>query len=616
MADTRPASWKKQAPSQAVVKLAEEAMGELKGRELLDKQREENKAANASMVEALKAIQDPALSALRDGIREYFGTGIDSGTSVDALTINPQQYLESTEPLVFFSHRSGHETGQYCPRKRYLHYHLYGTGVNLFPPIYFDIGTSVHYGLGYMCIVGRNKPDGLNDMPGVIDTALTYFRGTPVYATLDPFARLEQETLIEGLLWAFYYRAWPGFIKKFEILFVEESSDDEVEFTVYDQPAVLHLLSRPDVIVKDRQTGEVVAINWKTINDVTEERQENITNSLQVNLEAYYAEKLYTKYLESEYTPQIPKGMKGQALMTWLEKDLADYRAMQPQVAYTQIVYLVKGPRKRVQGNGQDVVEGDDTVVADDSVWRQDSPLCYRYVNLGDAGPKGRSKKTTEEFPEVAWCSRYYKEGNVGHNLLGAGYAKQPIWEVPEPTSFKEAFAIAGDTAIALTQGITAVQDHVHEMNAGRVFPSTLPDPRNLTNPLDAIVIFETPIMRDRERQESFREQVICQEMRVAKSLVTIGDAMAFVEVDPPMPFDVQARSLNELLDEHFPQQLISCRKPTRCEFHNVCNGPQETRRPVMEMIQIVEGGRWQARQPHHAAERRAFGLDGDTVAE
>lgn len=594
MADTRPASWKKQAPSQAVVKLVDEATGELKGRELLDKQREENKAANTSMVEALKAVQDPALSALRDGIREYFGTGIDSGTSVDALTINPQQYLESTAPLVFFSHRSGHETGQYCPRKRYLHYHLYGTGVNLFPPIYFDIGTSVHYGLGYMCIVGRNKPDGLNDMPGVVDTALTYFRGTPVYTTLDPFARLEQETLIEGLLWAFYYRAWPGFIKKFEILFVEGSSDDEVEFTVYDQPAVLHLLSRPDVIVKDRQTGEVVAINWKTINDVTEERQENITNSLQVNLEAYYAEKLYAKYLESEYTPQIPKGMKGQALMTWLEKDLADYRAMQPQVAYTQIVYLVKGTRKRVQANGQDVVEGDDTFVADDSVWRQDSPLCYRYVNLGDAGPKGKSKKTVEEFPAVAWRSSYYKEGNVSYNLLGAGYVKQPVWEGP------------------------SVQDHVQQMNAGKLFPSTLPDPRNLTNPLDAIVIFETPIMRDRERQESFREQVICQEMRVVKSLVTIGDAMAFWGDDEehPMPVGDKEHVFNALLDEHFPQQLISCRKPTRCEFHNVCNGPQETRRPVMEMIQIVEGGRWQSRIPHHEGERRAFGLDGDKGVE
>src|ERR1019366_4206739 len=130
----------------------------------------------------------------------------------------------------------------------------------------------------------------------------------------DPFSVNEQETLIAGLLWAFYYRAWPQFIAKYEVLFVEESSDDEIDFSIGDQLAILHLLSRPDVIVRERASGVIVAVNWKTINNITDERRENITNRLQVNLEAYYAERLYQKYLKENYVPEIPKRMARQRL--------------------------------------------------------------------------------------------------------------------------------------------------------------------------------------------------------------------------------------------------------------------------------------------------------------
>ena len=522
--------------------------------------------------------------------------------------------FEPPAPLHFYSHRSGAETNQYCPRRRYLAYHALGTGVNVFPPIYFDIGTAVHAGLAFLMEWSKGGiPEPSADVTlldhaaamGSVNAAIRYFRQTPVYATLDPFSQLEQETLIAGLLWAFYYRAWPAFIAAYEVLFVEESSDDEVEFNLFDAPAVLHILSRPDAIVRDRATGEIVAVNWKTINNLTEERRENITSSLQVNLEAYYAERLYAKYLESEYTPDIPKGLKGQALMTWLEADLAWYKAMQPQVAYTQIVYLVKGPRQLMLKDGTEInQETGDSYLDAEKVWRQDSPLCYRYVNLGDTCPKGRSRKSPDEFPPVAWGKRYWKAGNVSYNQLGNDYVKQPVWEIAQ---------IDGGGYP------TAVETHVQDLNSGSVFPSTLPDERNRRNPLDEIVVFEAPVYRNAGRQKRFREQFIAGEIRIAHSLTAVAESMAMIVVDdPPGNAGLTPAQYGEtLLDKYFPQHLISCRHPTRCEFDGkVCNLPAETYKPAMELIQIVPGGIWQKRQPHHKAEREAFGLKGDTVAE
>jgi hypothetical protein len=503
----------------------------------------------------------------------------------------------SSQAIDFYTHRSGHETGQYCPRRRYLAYHHLGTGVNLFPPIYFDIGTAVHAGLAYLMLSTNeafDRPDDLAFRENVANLAVAlsidYFRKTPVYQTLDQFSRSEQETLIAGLLWAFYYRAWPAFINKFEVLFVEESSEDVVEYSSGDQLHRLHTLSRPDVIVRDRHTLEVVAINWKTINSITDERRENITNSLQVNLEAYYAERLFDRYMMEQWVPTMPAGLRGNALAEHMQAELIAYQSQPREINYTQIVYLVKGPRVLTLPDGTEVsTDLEDTYTDEMKTWRQDSWLCYQYVNLGDDGPKGRSRKTAEEFPPVAWSTRYYKPDNVSYNLLGAAYKKQPIWETE---------SVGPDSMI---------QRWVARLNEGGVFPSTMKDQRNPVNPLDKVVVFEQPIYRNETRQRRLREQFIEDEIRINSRLVDLQ--VNYCGDNPP------EGDLEDGLDKLFIQHLISCRKPTRCEFDRVCNNPQGG--TVAELVQIVEGGIWQRRTPHHRAERIAFGLGNtDTLEE
>ena len=552
---------------------------------------------------------------------------IPKGAPID-ITITLQ---EDPNALQFYAHRSGHETHQYCPRKRYLAYHHLGTGVNAFPPIYFDIGSAVHIGLGWLLEFAADGPGSHTVHPSMTDFgicregvrhALEFWHASPVYLHLGEYERKEQDTLIAGLVLAFYFRAWPAFIAKFQVLQVEAASDDPIQFELQGQPAVLHLLSRPDAIIRDRQTNEVVALNWKTINDPSEERRDNIVNSLQVNLEAYYAEELYGKYLDDEYQPEIPKGLKGSQVIRWMEDDLRRYKALPREVAYSQVIYLVKGQRSPKAMDGTDI----DTDITDlrdiEKVWRQDSPLCYKWVNLGGVKEcptvrrkgvdvpccvtgaetlgeahgadcqlteKQKAKLIPKVQAEAAWTTRYYEPGVKGYKQIGGGFAKQPVWE---------ADALVGT-------GMDAVESHVHSLNAGQLFPSQLSDERNLRNPLDKLVIFEQPIYRDRKRQERLREQVISAEMRVAKSLLAV-DAMT--TADKANVFWEEPMSLDDALDTLFPQHLISCRNPVRCDYDaRVCNGPvtEGERKGIAELVQI--GPYWQRRIPHHAGEREAF---------
>lgn len=504
--------------------------------------------------------------------------------------------LAAPAPLDFYSHRSGHETWQYCPRRRYLAYHHLGTGVNIFPPIYFEIGTCVHAGLAFILEQSRFVQNPLE--PGIALQAdaisIAMFQASLIYPTMREFDRQEQETLISGLIWAFWFRVWPSFTNRFEVLMVEPPSVDTRDFEVLTasdgavmrqnaadgsvspisdagqvfvhEPARLHLLSRPDAIIRDRQTGEIVAINWKTINSITDERRLNITNSLQVNLESHYAETLYSKWMDEEFVPDIPRNVKGAALMRYLEEATAYYKSLPREVAYTQIIYLVKGNRVATLADGTELGTTDDsfsTYSDEEKFYRQDSALCYQWVDLESSG----------KLPPVSWGYRFYKKGNKSYNQLTKAYARQPIWETDK-----------------------SPLDWVQSLNAGSVFPSTISkdDDRNAANPLDKLIFFDSPIYRDTGLQTELRTSTLNDEMNIAQALIRVDEAVADGEL------------LDSVLTREFPMRLVNCRKPTRCEFDGrICNQPQDARQPLFTIL--PDKGPWMQRVPHHAAELRAF---------
>ena len=458
-----------------------------------------------------------------------------------------------------YAHRSGHETYWACPRKYYLEYKHCGTGIRRIPTkLALSVGSAVHIGLAFLLqahkMNGQITPDGV--MEGVVDAALLTFRQSDSYRFLKEEERQEQDVLIAGLLYSFFYYRWPSFSKQFEVLTAEQ---DWVESHEVTESVRLVISSRPDAIVRDRNTNEIVAISWKTIDDLADFKRANFHQNLQTFLEAYYGQKVLRRYLDEEYTPQVPDGLRGKALMEYLAAESQRYATLSTKVDYTLTIFLVKGPRTAKLLNGDDISLEDSVNYSDqEREYKQNSFLCYRWVSA-------ESTLTAR-----AWTTRYWKDGNASYNKL-------PVSEfVSEPIQLDE------------------VEEWVKCLAQGDVFPSTQSDTRNLANPLSKVVIDEEPEYFEEEAAQSVVASFVNEEEDIARRADYMHD---------------QSVSTDLLihLDQTFPKHLISCNNsapaagfPVKCEYKGICHGNEG-------LIQIADGkdfeGVWARRVPHHNAE-------------
>ncbi len=461
-----------------------------------------------------------------------------------------------------YAHRSGHETWWACPRKYYLEYLHCGTGIRKMPTkLALTIGSAVHNGLATLLEghknAGQVTPDGLIQF--AIKEALQYLEFSDTWQFLREPERVEQQTLIAGLLYAFYYYRWPSFSKQFEILTVER---DWVERLPVSDTITLVTSSRPDAIVRDRNTNEIVVISWKTIDDIADYKRANFHQNLQTFLESFYGRKVLRRYLEEEYMPNVPDGLRGKALMEYLAAESERYKTLPAEIDYTLTIFLVKGPRTAKLLNGEDIsLEEAGSYADQDRVYKQQSPLCYRWESLEESTLCGQ-----------AWTQRYYKEGNVSYNNIGKDFLSTPV-------------------------PFDQVEEWVRSLNNGEVFPSVLVDSRNLTNPLQKVIVDEEPEYWDGERAEEAMESFKQDSVEIAihnECLKLDGEA------NPEKPFE-------QLLGVYFKKHLTSCNNsapsagfPVKCEYKEMCVGSEQ-------LVQIApnanQEGIWTRRLPHHHAE-------------
>jgi hypothetical protein len=507
----------------------------------------------------------------------------------------------------YFIHRSGTETLWTCPRKYFLEYLYLQTGVRKTPTkLQLVVGSAVHVGLAVMCTEAKRSLANVlhpKTCAEAIIQAVEYFRRSDTFQHLKEHERFEQQTLIAGLLWAFFYHSWAAFIATYEIVCVERAFVDTWSYG--DDLPTFVISSRPDVIVRHRGTNEFIGISWKTIDSLSDYKRWNFRENLQNLMETYYGEKLLSVVLEEEYEfPDFVRRLRGRALVEATEKALDDFRKLPREIAYVQTIFLVKGPRQCELLDGS-VITWEDGQFYDEQekTWRQQSLLCYRYVNGAGVVPveetptleealveslkpsaRGRKAKIAAPKPkgvqqETSWSYRYWKPGNKSYNNLSGDWLRQPIWE----------------------SGIS-VHDWVQTLNAGGVFPSTgaevcdaygVLDLRNEVNPLNRVVIWDEPV----ERNESLMLKTVDDIQTQHYQMVRAGFVLPHDGVDSTAIFDIEA----------FPRQLSACNNsapaagvPVRCEYRDVCYMP-------VPLIQIEQGGQWVTRQPHHEVERESF---------
>lgn len=499
--------------------------------------------------------------------------------------------LTDTTPAPYFIHRSGTETLWTCPRKYYLEYLHLGTGIRKQPTkLQLTVGTCVHAGLAIMCLVAAKFPDAAlsEDMMELdaIPVALEIFRSSDTYLFLKPIEQREQETLIEGILWAFFFHSWTAFLRVYEIITVERAFVERLQFP--DMPEFV-ISSRPDCIARHRLTNQFIGVSWKTIDDLTEFKRWNFRQNLQNLMETWYGEMILADVLDNEYefTPEIT-GLKGRALIAAMEKAIADFKALPREIAYVQTVFFQKGPRVCELLDGT-VVPGEEWGHYTDAekVYRQSSMLCYRYVNAGsvEAEPEpvpeltkaGKPRKVRATAVKIAdaysWSYRYYKPGNKGYNNLSGDWVRQAIWESD-----------------------TTVKEWVRALSQGSVFPSTgeavseggVVDPRNAVQPLTRVVVWDEPVERNAELMRVTMDELVTRHYDAVKQ----GSPSEGCKD----PFEMSL----------FPRTLSACHNcapsagvPVRCEYIDICFEPA----PLVS----IEGTQWVNRIPHHEIERESF---------
>ncbi len=479
-------------------------------------------------------------------------------------------------PHVFF-HRSGMEGMQLCPRAAYYEYDYLGRGMHKSPKaIWFDVGIAVHYGLADL-ICGVTPTEA-------IDNATRWFddRSGQEEKALG-LRYYEQRVLIEALIWAFYYHNLQPFLDTYEVLFVER---EVVRTREYMGHRVINV-ARPDVIVRDRVSGEIGIVNWKTINDLTDERRQHHVKSYQCYREHYFSEH-YLRNLKSiiEQELQDAASVAGKVTLDELKRRISELNRIlsmnlpeDGRIDYTQYVYLVKGRRQR-EKSLQDLVSPEageelsavdsyrNEVMSDPEIenaqWRQDSFLIYPWARQfpaeGEQSLQAKKRGKGDEVqyhPALSWRWRYQKPGLKSFSTLSAaGYKREIV-------------------------GLSIdVREYVERLNANQVFPNTIMP--ELHNPLNEIIVYEAPVYRKEAMMESLNRQAITQENSRVQRLYSIAG--------------MTGPELAQQVEVLFPQHLQACTMYTKCQFYGICHEAVE-----VDFVGLPEGFAW--RESHHAAE-------------
>lgn len=529
--------------------------------------------------------------------------------------------------VLTFGHRSGAETHMRCPRAYYYNYEYLGHGINSYPtPLHFKVGSAVHLGLAAMLL-----GEGIDS---AVEQALGYFKSGRAFQLLQSDQQIEQEVLVHGLLYAFWVWAYPTIERDYEVLCVETGAVEYIPITgewpicgqyIQDgdaQCARLHshdgphsvgpdvkqldyiaMQSRPDAILRNRKTNEVAGWSWKTIDDPTDMRRSQFHNDLQGFMELWYGERVLEKMRGMPVTREELKEAIDAACSRENVLDVLNYlqlyasqledraraaRDIPTQIDYIQTVFLVKGKRQLldavempwINSAGPSSETDEFGGYAPDKIYKQMSPLCYRYRNANPevvsaeceyykSGPrKGKPKEVDHNEPgfhEETWAYSFYKPGNETQSRISPKWLTSPI----QPDQ---------------------IRDWIDRLAAGSVYPSTMNDDRN-PHSMEKLIKFEAPLYRNAAKAAAHVQQQKNRYVQIAQSVRRVNEAIASRGVS------LQSQDM-EILDAEFPQHLINCRTPYKCGYFDFCHTPRESE---IDFQNVPVG--FEVREAHHAKE-------------
>lgn len=331
-----------------------------------------------------------------------------------------------------FTSRSAILTYKTCHYKRFLQYHVLGTG--LVPSLAsLDLlnGSCVHRGLQHLLEHCRTEHPNGDFEEACIDAAVeaareevwkpTLLGGGILLKNSAEYDRIdwiiaEQECLWEGLIRAFAIYKLPGILEEYEILEVEH---EEISTKFSDK---VIFLGKADGLFLGRagttNAGKLVILSIKTTSEYADVTTRDILHDMQGVSEWFLVEERFSKAYP-KFREMVEYGMDflGLSLEDYSEENqkfLLKYKWMnefkeQPKVFAVQYEYLVKGK------NAQEPYKS--------GIFKQQSFLCHPLM-FDNSAPQvnwGFSGATVTVNPnKFKWK---IKSGNPGK-----GWSKCDIW--------------------------------------------------------------------------------------------------------------------------------------------------------------------------------------------
>jgi len=293
----------------------------------------------------------------------------------------------------------------WCSRRRYLQYHSGPLGYGIRPKrkaIPLATGLYIHAAIADLLTL--NKDDDRAGAREIIAKQLKRYReavkaGFQGIAEQSPeydFLEDEQASLIEGLFWGFRRVVLPVLRARFNLLAIEREEGMVVDCTCGLGEGVGELpdheardcegtavMSRPDLLVEDKVSGEVGNLDFKTSGDcLAVNFPDQFEDNVQLVLGSLGAEKRLGREISHCYILGLNKGWR---VKSKLPEDFGRVKT---------------GPRK------------------------QESVFCYAWKREANPPNWAEDWRWSFEYEEVHAATGEMKR----HTLKGKGYDKAPIW--------------------------------------------------------------------------------------------------------------------------------------------------------------------------------------------
>ena len=415
----------------------------------------------------------------------------------------------------------------------------------------------------------------------------------------------EQSALVEGLVRAYCRRRLMPLLSEFEVLEVEREGEwllsmfnpPDEEGAHYPNPDgtfdyELYFMSRPDALLRHRQTNELFLLSFKTTGQWDTRKAKDIEHDMQGLSEGVEVEKRLGEWWKL-VNHKLPTGGSIPGLETTrmgMGMD-AEFRYNDERISDTMVRYLKSCPAEpRIHAiryefllKGERWKDKELSARLGVDVRSQKSHLVYQYV--AQSTPKSGKNQEAFRVGDICWAWEFIRPEDQQPSKLYAGnWRPRAIWEGEGVKSWidkldrSEVLMSGEDSTIGLAPRPLGYRSEAQAMGVTEA------------HPLDQVFVSPVVVYRSDDQLRDWIEQVEHAERETAMHVAEVNAA-------------ADAGEKRHLLNIYFPQNRQSCAYPSLCAFArdkvSVCWGGAEMQAAPLE----VGGGEYVRRTPNHAQE-------------